>query len=109
MWREKFADLDARAMLAAEPRDALAFGVDEGQPRAEIGHLEIDGHAGAELADDEGRRLAAAATAQRAGSVQIVPLRLVLAVAVEHLHAMVLAVGDIDPAVAVGRDVVDDI
>jgi hypothetical protein len=34
--------------------------------------------------------------------VQIVPLRLVFAVAVEHLHAVVLAVGDIDPAVGVG-------
>ena len=46
---------------------------------------------------------------QRAGPVQIVPLRLVFAVAVEHLHAVVLAVGDIDPAVGVGDDVVDDV
>ena len=53
--------------------------------------------------------LAAAATAQRARPVQIVPLRLVFAVAVEHLHAMVLAVGDIDPAVGVGGDIVHDV
>src|SRR6185312_12344967 len=58
---------------------------------------------------DEGRLLAATATAQRAGPVQIVPLRLVFAVAVEHLHAMVLAIGDIDPAIGVGRDVVHDV
>jgi hypothetical protein len=37
------------------------------------------------------------------------PLRLVPAVAIEHLHAMVLAVGDVDPAFGVGRDVVRDI
>ena len=51
----------------------------------------------------------AAATAQRAGPMQIVPLRLVFAVAVEHLHAMILAVGDIDPAVGVGCDVMHDV
>ena len=74
-----------------------------------FGDLQVDRHAWAEFADDEIRRLAAAAGAQRAGPVQIIPLRLVLAVAVEHLDAVVLAVGDIDPAVGVGDDVVDDV
>ena len=37
------------------------------------------------------------------------PLGLVFAVAVEHLHAMVLAVGDIDLAVVVAGDVVDEV
>ena len=41
--------------------------------------------------------------------MQIVPLRLVFAVAVEHLHAMVFAVGDIDEAVGIGCDVVYDV
>ena len=41
--------------------------------------------------------------------MQIVPLRLVFAVAVEYLHAVVLAIGDIDPAIRVGDDVVHDI
>ena len=41
--------------------------------------------------------------------MQIVPLRLVLAVAVEHLNAVVFAVGDVDPAVGVATDVVDDV
>jgi hypothetical protein len=41
--------------------------------------------------------------------VQIVPLRLVFAVAVEYLDAVVLAVGDIDPPLGVGDDVVDDV
>ena len=37
------------------------------------------------------------------------PLGLVFAVAVEHLHAMVLAVGDIDQAVVVAGDVVHEV
>ena len=52
---------------------------------------------------------AAGAAIERARPVHVVPLHLVLAVAVEHLHAMVLAVGDIDPAVVVGGDVVGDV
>src|SRR5437016_1957597 len=85
--------------------DAAAPGVHGGQPRAEIGHLAVDGHGRTELADHEGRALAAAATTQRAGPMQVIPLRLVFAVAVEHLHAVVLAVGDVDPAVGVGDDI----
>ena len=106
---EEFAGLQPRAVLAAEPGDPFAFCIDDRKPRAEIGHLAIDRHAGPEFADDEIRLLAATAAAQRAGPVQKVPLRLVFAVAVEHLHAVVLAVGDIDPAVGIGRDIVDDV
>src|SRR5436190_911185 len=46
---------------------------------------------------------------EAAGPVQVVPLRLVFTVAVEHLHTVVLAVGDINPAIRVGADVVDDV
>jgi len=46
---------------------------------------------------------------QAARAVQVVPLRLVLAVAVEHLHAMVLAVGHVDPTVGIAGDVVRDV
>jgi hypothetical protein len=46
---------------------------------------------------------------EAARAVQVFPLRLVFAVAVEHLDAMVLAVSDIDPAVGVTADVVDDV
>src|SRR4029077_9382551 len=43
------------------------------------------------------------------GTMQIVPLRLVAAVAVEDLDAVVLPVGDIDPALGVAADIVDDV
>src|SRR5215213_10707471 len=84
--REELADVESRPTLAAEPRDALALRVHNGQARTEIGRMQIDRHAGAEFADDEIRLLAAAA-AQRAGTMKVVPLRLVFAIAVEHLHA----------------------
>src|SRR6202163_401880 len=105
---EEFAGLEARTILAAEPRDALSLGVDDGQAGAQIWRLQVDRHARTQLADNE-IRLPAAAAMQRAGPVQIIPLRLEFAVAVEHLHAVVLAVRHIDPAVLVGDDVVDDV
>src|SRR5260221_1049187 len=106
--REEFSGLEARAVLAAKPRDPLALGVNDGQARTQIRNLAIDRHARAELANDKIRLLAAAAV-QRTGAMQIIPLRLVSAVAVEHLHAVVLTVRDIDKTVGVGCDVVDDI
>src|SRR6266571_4012012 len=42
-------------------------------------------------------------------TMHVVPLGLILAVAVEHLDAMVLAVGDIHPAVGVAADVVGNV
>src|SRR6185295_5292001 len=107
--RQEFSGLEAGTVLAAEPRDALALGVDDGQARPEIWHLPIDRHAGAELADNEVRVVRPAAATQRAGPVQIIPLRLVFAVAVEYLHAMVLSIGHIDPAVGIVGDVVHDV
>src|SRR5437773_3348946 len=44
-----------------------------------------------------------------ARAMHIVPLGLVLAVAVENLHAMILPVSDVNPAVLIGADIVNDI
>src|SRR5882757_9472029 len=98
MRRQEFTGLKARTVLAAEPRDALSLSVDDAEARPQIRHLAVDRHAGAEFADDESQVLGPAATTQRAGAVQIIPLRLVFAVAVEHLDAVILAVRHIDPA-----------
>ena len=57
----------------------------------------------------EARRPGAGLHVEARGAVHVVPLRLVLAVAVEHLDAVVLAVGDIDPAVGVAADVMGDV
>src|SRR5580704_15561441 len=40
--REELADLKARTILATEPRDTLALGVDDGQARTQIRRLAID-------------------------------------------------------------------
>jgi len=108
VWREEFAGLDARAIFSTKPGDAITLGVDDGEPWSEIGRFPVHVHARTEFADDE-RGLLAAAAAQRAGAMQVIPLHLVFAVAVEHLHAVVLAVGDVDIAVGIGGDVVDDV
>src|SRR3984885_16110737 len=42
MRRQELAGLEAGTVFAAEPRDALALEVDEGQARAQIGHLAVD-------------------------------------------------------------------
>src|SRR5712692_8990557 len=86
---EEFAGLEARTVLAAEPCDALSLGVDDGQAGAQIGRLQVDRHARTKLADAE-IRLPAAAAMQRAGPVQIIPLRHVYGVAVDHLHGLFL-------------------
>src|SRR5216684_8211605 len=103
--RQEAAGLLPRAVLAAQPRDQAALLVDDREARTDVGVLAVDAHAGPQLADDEFRILAAAGAAiERTGPVHVVPLQLVLAVAVEHLHAMIFAIGDIYPAILVGRD-----
>src|SRR5215510_9636874 len=108
--REEAAGLQPRPVLAAEAGDYAALLVDDGEPRAEVGVAAVDRHARTQLTDDEvGIVPAARAAVERTGPVHVVPLQLVPAVAVEYLHAVVLAVGDVDPAVVVGGDVVGDV
>src|SRR5258708_39876689 len=83
--REEFAGLDARAVLAAKPRDPLALGVNDGQARTQTRHLAIDRHARAGLANDKIPLLAAAAM-QRTGAMQMIPPPLVSPLAAAHLH-----------------------
>src|SRR3954469_7869655 len=80
---EEFADRKTGAILAAEARNFLSLSIHDGQARPDILVFEVDRHAGTELADDEVRFADPAAAAQRAGTMQIIPLRLVLALAVE--------------------------
>src|SRR5712691_2134828 len=88
----------------ADPRQQLALVVDDADPRPEIGVEAVD----RELADIADRAVRVGHV-ETAGPVQVVPLRLVLAVAVEDLDPMVLAVGDINPAIGVGADVMHEI
>src|SRR2546430_6001710 len=95
-------------MRVAKTRQQVALIVDDAEPRLEIGAVAVDWLHRAKLADVADRSVRIRHI-DPARAVQIVPLCLVFAVAVEYLDAMVLAVGDIDPAVGVGSDVVDDV
>ena len=54
-------------------------------------------------------RLLAPSDEKAAGAHKIVPLRLVFAVAVKDLHAMIFAIGDVDPTLIIAGDIVDEI
>ena len=76
--------------------------------RTDTRKVAVDRHERTKLADVEGA-LVARLHEKSAGAMEIVPLRFIASVAVEDLNTMVLAIGDIDPALAVAADVVDDI
>jgi hypothetical protein len=92
----------------AQSGDSLARVVDDGHSRAEVRNVAADRLRRTEFAD-VAHRAFARRHEEAAWAVQVVPLRLVLAVAIEHLHAMILAVGYIDPAVGIASDIVRDV
>jgi hypothetical protein len=90
----------------AKAADQLALMIDNADARAEIGDITADRGRRADLPDIEDR-LVSIRHAEATGTMQVLPLRLKLAVAVEHLDAVVFAVRDVDPALGVGDDVVE--
>jgi hypothetical protein len=82
--------------------------IDNTDARPEIGDVAVDGSGWADFAD-VADRLVTVWHVETTRAVQVFPLRFVFAVAVEHLDAMVFAVRDIDPAVGVAANVVDDV
>src|SRR5947208_10227949 len=95
-------------MRIAKPAQELALVVDDADPGAQIWALQVDPHGGPELADIADR-VARIVHVKSTWAMQVIPLRLVLAVAVEHLDPVVLAVGAVDPTIGVGADVVHDV
>src|SRR5207245_8207218 len=81
--------------LTPEARDLLSLGVQHRDARAEIGHGFVDRQGMPELAHVESAAVLCAINEEPAGSVEIIPLSLVLTPAVEDLDAMVLAIGHI--------------
>ena len=92
----------------AKAADQFALMIENTDTRPEIGNITADGGCWADFAD-VADRLMTVWHVETARTVQVLPLRLVFAVAVEHLDAMVLTVRDIEPAVGVAADVVDDV
>src|SRR6516164_6022339 len=95
-------------MHLSQPGQYLALRCMNADARADIRPIPVDLTRGAAFADIE-ERIAAGRHAHAVRPMQIVPLDLELAVSVEHLDPMVLAVGDIEPPVRVAADVVGNI
>src|SRR5260370_10144831 len=91
-------------MHLAEPGQHLAFNAMDADSRPDVGPVPVDLSRGAAFADID-QRVAAGRHAHAVWPVQVVPLGFALAVAVEHLNPVVLAVGDIEPAVGIAPDI----
>ncbi len=108
MGRDELAGVEAGVHVAEPGQQFARIGVNA-DPRPAIGNIDINCHVRSDLADIEARILPAALHVEARRAVHVVPLRLIFAVTVEHLDAMVFAVGDIDPAVGVTADIVGDV
>src|ERR1700730_6502497 len=82
--------------------------IDNTDARPEIGKITAAGGGRSDFAN-VADRLVTVWHVETARAVQVFPLRLVFAVAVEDLDPMVLAIRDIDPAVGVAAHVVNDV
>src|SRR5947208_10990506 len=69
----------------------------------------VHAHARPEFTHVTDRGASSGVHVKSARAMHIVPLCLVLAVTVKNLHAMILSVSDVNPAVLIGADVVNDI
>src|SRR6266700_7963065 len=85
------------AMRLAEPSQHLALQRMDADPRPDIRPILVDLARRATLAD-VAERVMAVSKAHAVRPMQIVPLGFPLAIFVEHLDAVVFAVGQIDPA-----------
>src|SRR5215475_12559247 len=93
----------------SQPRQSFALLVIDIYPVAQIRALFVHRHARTKFTDITDRVWPGGVHVERAGLMHVVPLRLLFAVAVEHLHAMILPVGDIDPTFFVSANVVYDV
>src|SRR5205814_1394427 len=84
-------------MRMPEPAQQFAVMAVDADPRPAIRQIDVDRHVGPDLADIKSAILARLHVQPRR-PVHVDPLALVLAVAVEHLHAVVFAVGDTLPS-----------
>src|SRR4051812_44314454 len=91
-----------------QPSQRLALMREDADTWADAGCLRIHRDPWSTFADI-GDRITTARHAEPAGTMHVVPLRMILPLAVEYLHAMVFAIRDIHPAVLVAADVVHDV
>ena len=95
---------DVQAVAEAEPFEHAARGGHDRDSRAYVGSVAVHGHAPAELADID---TLVVVYVDGAGPMHVVPNVFDASLAIEDLDAVILAVADVQVAVAVGGDVVD--
>src|SRR6185437_10159506 len=106
MRRHELTRLLAGAVLPpAKPGQDVPLGIENADAGPEVGILPVDRQVWPDL-PHIAQRACPERHAQPARTMHIGPLRLELAVAVEHLDAVALAVRDVHPAVRVADDVV---
>src|SRR3984893_1646793 len=106
MRRQELAKLGPRRRVA-KTTNQLALVIDDANPRPKVGDVAAYGSGRPDFADVE-NRLMAIGHAKATRAVQVLPLRLELAVAVEDLHPVVLTVGDVDPTIGVAAEQIPD-
>src|SRR3954452_8505314 len=104
---QELAELGPRWCLA-KAADQLSLMINDADPRSEVGDVAANRGGGTNLADIEDRPVPIR-YAEATGAMQVLPLHFELTVAVKHLDAVVFAVSDIDPAIGIATDVVDDV
>src|SRR5215469_3180185 len=107
MWREELGWPHPRPQ-PAQPCNALTGMIDNRHSRSEIGDMATDRLHRSQFANVADRTLARGHE-QPARPMQVVPLGLVFAIAIEHLDPMVLAIGNIHPTIRIARNVVSDV
>src|ERR1700758_1280521 len=107
MRRQELAEFGP-SWCVAEAADEPAFMIDNADARPKIGNIAADGGGRADLANIADR-LVTVWHVEAARAVQVLPLSLVFAVAVEDLDAMIFTVCDINPAIGVTADIVYDV
>jgi hypothetical protein len=88
--------------------EEIAFQREHAHPGPDVRHGRVDREMAGQFADEDASTVPAV-DVNRAGPVEVVDLRLVVSLRVEHLDAMVLPVRHVHEALGVRGDVVGDV
>src|SRR5919107_427719 len=96
-------------MDITEPRQEVACFVIDIHPMPEIRRILIHRISRPQFADIAEWILASAVHVESARTVHVVPLPFVLAVGIKYLNPIIFAIGDVNPAVSISANIMDDV
>ena len=103
VWRVHTVETIART-VATDSGQYTAFAVEYGDTRSKVRKTAVDRQSRTNLTDVE--ESVGGAAAQRARSMQVMPLRKRAAIGLKDLNAMILAVGNVQPVTLIAAQVV---